>query len=250
MRTTAICRAMLCLLEEVGVETFPTLIAWNTGCDELEEAGGPIRRLRYSDIRHFDRGELPQLPALVANRSIFLDLSPLGTLLDASVPVDGTWSGDSWSYSSQPLRTVVTVKSRSERISVPAGTFADCLLIEQVTTEQDRPDDALEKNRQANRDSLCGTRRAWYAPGVGLVQVSLQGPEGDEALIQLREFAVDPNSTGYLPLSLNNEWSYTWANLPPEISGREVYRVAARKEDRWYMQSRSYLRRLHPSGRS
>lgn len=243
LRLAAVCRAILRLLQEVGEAEFPALLTWNVSCDVLEQKAGTVCFGPHSDFRRLIGSEaVPPGLALLRARSLFAHLAPLGRLLDAAVPLGGGWSGDSWSYSSQPLQTEVTVKSASERITVPAGTFKDCLLMEQVTSEGALPDDAPEQGCRLNRDSLCGVRQAWYAPGVGLVQLKVQGADGSEALLQLQEFSVQEGSDAHLPLATGNAWSYRPNPLPAGWTGREVYQITAQNDGRSFVQSYGYLR--------
>jgi tetratricopeptide (TPR) repeat protein len=263
-RLTAVCRAILSLLDEVGEPAFPMLLSWNASCDILEQQNGILRFGPHSDFRGTPRpGPLPPGLALLRARTLFAHLAPLSKLLDATAPVGASWSGDTWSYSSQPLQTVLTVKSASEQITVPAGTFENCLLMELTTSESTRPDDTPEENRRLNRESLCGTRQAWYAPGVGLVQLRVQTEDSPEAncrsaalerpgpspsaparafMLQLQEFSLTQASPAYLPLALRNTWTYTAHPLPSSLTARELYQITAQDEDRWLLQSYGYLR--------
>ncbi|OGG45975.1 MAG: hypothetical protein A3F84_17355 [Candidatus Handelsmanbacteria bacterium RIFCSPLOWO2_12_FULL_64_10] len=233
----AVCRGILNLAAEVGEERFPKLIAWSGWCDVLEQQGDTVSFVSQPGFGWCERKEIP---ATLDINSVFYQVSSLNKFLDASVPIGGGWSGDAFSYSYQPLRATVTVKSASERVTVPAGTFERCLLTEHVTTESDLPDDAPEREKQLNRKVRCGTRRAWYAPGVGLVQLHVQQAEGAEAMIQLREFSVQGEGDDYLPLSIDNSWTYGWADILPEYVAKEVYRVAANVGDTWYLENWRY----------
>jgi hypothetical protein len=137
----------------------------------------------------------------------------------------------------------VTVKSDSEDVTVPAGTFAECLLIEQVTEESDAPDAAPERQRQLNRDLLCGRRRAWYAPGVGLVRLHVEQGNGVEAVLELQRYDVRRKGSAYLPLAVGNSWSYAWAGASGAFVAEESYRVAAHARDLWYLEHCHYLYR-------
>src|SRR5262249_53678963 len=117
--------------------------------------------------------------------------------------------------------------SLSERIVVPAGEFSSCLLTEQITTESELPDDAPEAQKQVNQSEYCGLRRAWYAPGVGLVQLQVRRDDGVETLIQLQHYHLATESAEYLPLAVENTWTYGWANTPPGYLSQEVYCVTA-----------------------
>lgn len=141
----------------------------------------------------------------------------------------------------QPLKGVMHVVSDSEVIEVPAGKFKQCLLLEQVTEESDLPDDADEKRKRLNREIYCGTRRIWFAPGVGLVQLHVLISDGKEATIQLQDYHIEEPSKDYLPLAIGNTWTYGWAGVPEEYVAREKYRVYANQNDLWYLENWNYV---------
>jgi hypothetical protein len=240
-RLAAVCRAIRRLLAEVGEDALPHLLSRNVSCDVIEQSADTLRFGRHSDFR--GGTVLPPALAVLRSRTLFAHLAPSGRLLDPAVPAGSSWSGPSWSYSAQPLRTVVTVRSASERIAVPAGTFENCLLIEQVTTEGDRPGDAADANRQSDMESLCGSRAAWYAPGVGLVQFRLRNTDGAEAYAHLIDYSLQAPGPSPLPLAIGNRWTYTWPDLPDRRAGRELYEITDRNGSDWYLESYGHLAR-------
>jgi RNA polymerase sigma-70 factor (ECF subfamily) len=237
-------RAAVALLQEVGESRFADLLAWSASCVVLDSnagvvsvgvpgpaGGGGISTNRFDEE-----------PAALFVHDVFFHITHLEKFLDASAPVGGSWSGDSFSYSYQPLRTTVTVRSKSEKVTVPAGSFENCLLMEQITVESGLPDPAPERQMHLNRKFRCGTRRAWYAPGVGLVQLRVQ-QLGAEALFELREFSVTRAEASYLPLAEGNHWSYRWADLPAQYAFKVAYRVAGRDGASWVLEQMSYANR-------
>jgi len=237
----AVCRAMLDVLAEVGEERFRTLLGWAAASDGLRKEGGTVAFFSQpgsSGSTHSD-----EMPAGLLITSIFWQIARLPKFLDTSVAVGVSWSGDAFSYSFQPLQASAAVKSASERVTVPAGSFERCLLMEYETKESGLPDDGSERQRKLNRKFLCGTRRAWYAPGVGLVQLEVKSAAGTEGLIQLKEFSVTGGGDDYLPLAVGNWWTYGWANVPPEYVAKEFYRVLANEGDLWYLEHYHYLYR-------
>lgn len=241
----AVCRSMIKVISEVGEEKFPKLISWGACCDGLEKQGGAVRFAFQPGVSLSENN--PEYPPALFIGSVFHAVSRLRKFLDGSVFVGGSWSGDTFSYSYQPLRATVTVKSTSEHVTVPAGTFERCLLTEQITAESGLPDDAPEREKQLNRKVCCGTCQAWYAPGVGLVQLHVQQVEGAEAMIQLRKFSIQGESDAYLPLSIDNSWTYGWADVLPEYVAKEVYRVSAHEGDMWYLENWRYCMREEAS---
>jgi len=228
-------RAVLALLTELGMDGFPRALGWGGGCAVLDRIDGVTR---YQGEREFMK--TGDAPPPFRHSGPLHQVSHLRTFLDPSVVVGGSWSGDCGSYWHRQLRATVTVKSDSEHVTVPVGEFRNCLLTQQVTTESDQSQDVPETARALDRRFLCGTRHAWYAPGVGLVQLHVQSAEGSEALMQLSQFSLATERSGYLPLAVGNTWDYIWANLPPEYAAKDLYRVAANRGHDWFLEHYAY----------
>ena len=239
---TTYCHAMLALAAELGPENLRVdfspeqgfqqpIIGFYAGCDVLRsEAGTVSHPSETCYIGYTWPDDLERSPLKIAR--VFWLSSHLRKIVDTSVPVGGSWSGNAFSDTPQPLKATVTVISDTERMTVPAGTFEGCRLTEQVTTE-DGP------QTEANR-SFRGTVRAWYAPGIGLVRLHAHHEDGLEAAIELQAYAVRGKSGELLPLAVGNRWDYGWADVPAEYAAREVYRVAAQKEEQWYVEHWAY----------
>ena len=111
-------------------------------------------------------------------------------------------------------------------IDLPAGSFENCLLA-RIKVEGDNP-------------RVCGTRYAWYAPGIGLVKMQIMLDNGTEATMQLTGYDITQESSDYLPLAIGNSWTHGWANIPEEYTAKEFYRVAANQGDLWYLENYGY----------
>jgi len=234
----AVCRAALDLVRQVPARRFPSLVENSATCVVLEKKG---RAIGFHSEPGIGQSELGDAPAIFSVGDVFHQIGQLHTFLDPAVPVGEGWSGDAFSYSYRPLHAAVTAKSDSESVTVPAGSFDNCLLTEQVTTESDLPDDADDKKKDLSRRHCCGTRRAWFARGVGLVQLSVQRGDGLAATIQLQDFRVAGRPRTYLPLALGNSWTYGWADAPAHFTARDIHRVDARKGPLWYLAHHSYI---------
>jgi len=240
------CRAMLAVADRLGPDKLRVdyspgegfrqpVIGFYAGCDTFRSESGATFHVDESCYIGYTWPEDLRRSPLKIGRVFWLS-SHLQKILDAAVPVGGHWSGNAFSNTSQPLKATVTVQSDTETVTVPAGTFAGCLLTEQVTTE-DGP--ATEANRE-----LCGTVRAWYAAGVGLVQFHARHADGLEATLRLEDHEVGGGSGDFLPLRAGNRWEYGWADLPAGYSAREVYQVAAQGSAEaggaWYVEHWAY----------
>jgi hypothetical protein len=238
-----VCDGVLDLLQDKASGDFPSLVAWSATCEVIEEQGNSFSRTRQPGLARSE-----DMPEQLRHGGVFHQVSQLCKFLDVSAPVGSSWSGDSPSFSYEPLHTTVIIRTHSETVSVPAGTFDHCLLMEHVTTEGEVTDNAPESSRRLNRRTLCGTRRAWWAPGTGLVQLHILTAEGVEALLQLEEFALSEAAETYLPLAIGNSWIYGWVNDPSGYEAREHYRVRAKNEQLWYLEQYGFVRRVQEAG--
>ena len=237
----AVCRAILDLLTELNTELtavdLSRLFVWRAVCDTWEDIGRKISFHSQPGFMVTRRENAFPHPFYIG--SIFWQTSRLRIFLDCDVPVGGGWSGNAFSFSELPLKATVTVVSDIQTVTAPAGTFEGCLLTEQVTTDGGPPN---EMNAE-----LCGTVRAWYARGIGLVQLHVRHNDGLEATLQLQAFKVGEESRDWLPLAVGNRWEYGWADVPAEYAAKEVYQVTAQKEDRWYVEHYAYAYRQEES---
>ena len=233
----AYCSAFLKLLHEVGEKRFAQgLIGRFCGVDGLKAHSGWIAHAIEDCRIDWTWSDAPEEQPLRLQR-LFWQIRQLQPFFDANVKVGAGWTKPAASYSQQPLTATATVLSDTETVTVPAGTFVHCRLIEYVTMESDLPDSAPEDVREGSREELCGIRRAWYAPGVGIVQLHIVSANGMEATLQLQDYAiadrtaqeqpVEAGGADYLPLAIGNRWAYGWKGLSDEITAREAYQVTA-----------------------
>jgi len=132
----------------------------------------------------------------------------------------------------ESMRTISTLVSKGERITVSAGEFSGCSLIE---THISTSDEAKyeETERRFYQGYWAGTHRVWFAPGVGLVRLLYQHKNGCVTDIQLVEYETTELSKDYFPLSLNNRWHYKWVDQKSGTSFEDMLRVASHKKGRW-----------------
>jgi RNA polymerase sigma factor (sigma-70 family) len=227
--------AAVAFLREVDEERLKTMVRWSAVSDGLKDEDGVVTFEGQPGIG--GSGE-EDAGGFFWAQDILYQVGQSRKFLDLSVPVGGSWSGDSFSFTTKPLRTTATVRSNTERVQTPAGAFENCLLMEYVTDEPDPDTEAAERNRDLNRDFVCGTRWAWYARGVGIVQCRLRQSDGKEVTLRLKQHSVQP-SDAYLPLALGNAWTY--GHDTPGYVDKESYRVATREGDVWCLEHYDYL---------
>ncbi|MCA1595051.1 MAG: sigma-70 family RNA polymerase sigma factor [Chloroflexi bacterium] len=237
----AVCDAIRDLVEEVGEKNILAIPMWSVLCEVIEEENGVLTH-RAQPGMVLIKNDL--VPERLQHRCLFPDATPIQEFLDPTTPVGNGWSGTSVSFSLQPLLTTVSVRSRSARITVPAGNFENCLLLKYDTAESGQPDEAEEQRRQLNRRARCGTCLAWWAPGVGLVQLHVKPLEGLEAVIQLQDFHVEGHDESYFPTAAGSTWEYAWTNLPAGCTAREVLKLRSSSGNIHYLEHYSYVTQI------
>jgi len=138
------CRAMLDVADHLGPDNLRVkfspeqgfcqpIIGFYAGCDTFQADAGVVAHVGETCyIGYTWPGDLARSPLQISR--VFWQSSHLRKILDSGVSVGGAWSGNAFSNTAKPLKATVTVLSDTETVSVPAGTFAGCLLTEQVTT--------------------------------------------------------------------------------------------------------------------
>lgn len=234
------CAAALALLDEVGDETAARLIRYLAACGILEEEDGAISFLEQPWIGV--GGRLEDAPGLNLC-CVLMQVSFLDKMLPRSPDPGVEWSGGFNSWFFAPLQTTAVVKRTDDSATVPAGTFDNCLLIEYVTQETTAPDDAPEDvaREEKGRRAFCGTRLAWFAPGVGLVQLRAHTSNGMEVVIQLKDYSASNGGHKYFPLAVGNTWTYCWADIPDHYVASETYRITANDRNKWYLSHHQYV---------
>lgn len=170
----------------------------------------------------------PDLPPTLKTGHIFTQIGWNTRFLDPSKRL-GKSSRIKYTWDRSFAGTYITIinVSKNEHVDVPAGSFDNCLLTE-IKVEGHIP-------------RTNGTRLAWYAHGIGLVQFEAKMDDGTESLIQLHEYSIVEPSTDYLPLAISNSWTYGWADIPENYVAKEAYRVAATDGDLWYLDHYHYV---------
>ena len=113
--------------------------------------------------------------------------------------------GDTWSEKRHKDSRVKTTVEGYEQVEIAADTFLDCLKHKTVITEAEAGSPL--------RDSLVnGTRYLWFAKGVGIVKMRYEHANGIITEAELLEYKIPTDTTEYLPLQVNNAWTYKWQN--------------------------------------
>jgi hypothetical protein len=109
-----------------------------------------------------------QIPATAAIRP----KQPPSYVLKPPFQTGATWQGTSKTHMWAPdtaLATTLTIQATAETVTVPAGTFSGCLLIEEKGVA--KPGGSLTQG-------IAVANRSWFAPGVGIVKETLHESVG------------------------------------------------------------------------
>ena len=231
-------QAMLDLIDEVGEERWGSVVEWLVFCLPLVKMTGGIERAtdRGGGCTSKMEEPIPHLTVLWGAERYWG--------MDGSKAPGTAWSESShWRIPREwPVTTTITVVGYNESVTVPAGTFPNCMLIQEVTVEDGPPPESMsEAMRQALRSCVFGTRRYWFARGVGLVRFATRNIAGDETVVELNEYEMVEPGNDYLPLAVGNSWTYGWADAPQDYIAKERYRVAANEGEHWYLENYRYV---------
>ena len=116
--------------------------------------------------------------------------------------------GDTWTQAGRWKSQVEMTIEGYEQVDIAAGTFSDCLKHKTVFTDADVQD----TNAELRNTLVNGTRYLWFAKGVGIVKMRYEHANGVITEAELLEYDVPVKSKAYLPLKVNNAWTYKWQN--------------------------------------
>jgi len=174
---------------------------------------GANMRIQGNELKDtFDAGPLRFLPDRIK-------------ILDFSLSMGDSWSMNVPSGGLDPMKITFTIQSNSEKVSVPAGEFSNCLMTKIVTS--DEPKDCEEDR--------CGIREFIYAPGVGLVKSTFVRRDGAVGIAQLVSYTLSESNKDYFPLVLGNKWSYEWADKDGVFPSTDVYEVTGIENNHYYV---------------
>ena len=116
--------------------------------------------------------------------------------------------GDTWTQAGHWESQVEMTVEGYEQVDIAAGTFSDCLKHKTVFTDADVQDTKAElRNTLVN-----GTRYLWFVKGVGIVKMRYEHANGVITEAELLEYDVPVKGEAYLPLQVDNAWTYKWQN--------------------------------------
>lgn len=113
--------------------------------------------------------------------------------------------GNSWTQAGHWGSQAETTMEGYEQVEITTGTFPDCLKHKTVFTEA--------KAGTSLKSSLVnGTRYLWFAKGIGIVKMRYEHANGVITEAELLEYDVPVKGEVYLPLQVDNAWTYKWQN--------------------------------------
>jgi RNA polymerase sigma-70 factor (ECF subfamily) len=233
----SVCRAAIALIEEMGkLPGIDKFISYGAVSEVLERSSSRLDRISEPGFG-WNKKSYDWEKAL-GNGIIHL-LQDGGRILDYGSKVGESWTMEAFSYTFKPLRATRSVESYSETVSVVAGDFSDCLKLRTVITPSP-DDDGPERKRELNRIN-CGTKQAWFAPGVGPVKLIFDREDGVHVDMELAEYTVRNGGGDYFPLSIGNRWIYHSHCAHEGYITRDCCEVAARSGDVYYIDNYAYV---------
>lgn len=135
-----------------------------------------------------------------------------------------TWNGRVFAYGTEKMWATSSILRLDARVETPAGAFSDCLELE--TLLERRGEDPAESYRRLNlRNS--GTRRVWFAPGVGLVKLAYRHGDDVETEAALTGHAAADRTDDYFPLITGVAWEYQVTSSASDRVVRDRCRVTS-----------------------
>jgi|GEM_PF-1521670 len=223
-------QAAVDLIDDIGEERWKSVDQWLTFSLALRKTA--------DGIEITDRGRGYTSNASIPHLTLLWDaVRYVG--MDSSKASGTCWSEHThWRIPHDwPVTTTTTIVGYNESVITPAGAFSDCMLIEEVTVEDGPPANLPENVQQTLRSCVFGTRRYWFARGVGLVHFILRNNGGDQTLIKLNEYEIRDPSDTYLPLAIGNTWAYSWIEASRGYIANEKYKIAANDGEHWYLEN-------------
>lgn len=124
---------------------------------------------------------------------------------------------DNVSFDGYPAQTKFKVLEINETIVVPAGTFTDCVKIEETITFPDlaAPDFIVP---------YAITR--WFAPRAGIIKAQINWSDNNVSTGMLQQYSVmNPKNKDYFPLKKDNYWEFIWDEYKSLENFTEKYTV-------------------------
>lgn len=146
-----------------------------------------------------------------------------------------------FAYGLEEMHATVRVVHLDAAVETPAGVFQNCL--ESETVFERSGEDPSKRYRRLNLHK-SGTRRIWFAPGVGMVKMVWVHGDGLETEIQLMAYQISEKTKDYFPLQLGTRWDYRLTNTHSAYAVRDTCWVATQKEDMSYIAQFNYSEKL------
>lgn len=210
------------------------------GCNVVEKQGVVLNRTNLAAGSVSVKKTPFESPVRMPGVFTYIDLHE--KFLDSAVQLGDSWSEDidvfTWF---EGIRSTWTVRNLAERVTCPAGTFENCLLVEKTIPPLTFTEKTPPPIQQIWKDTYMPLCQFWYAPGVGLVKVFTRKEDGTENTITLKEYSITEPTIDYFPLALGNWWSFVWEDLPADHEMKELHRVVANEGDTWYLEHYHYV---------
>ena len=129
------------------------------------------------------------------------------------------------------MYATATVERLNAKVKTPAGTFEQCL--EMKTVFERKGEDPSEIYQKLNVQN-SGTRRVWFAPGVGVIKLIYQHGDGVETEAQLMDYEGLKSTNDYFPLQVDARWHYRVKNTYSDQAVRDTWWITVQNDNTFY----------------
>lgn len=145
--------------------------------------------------------------------------------------VGTSWSMDKPMSRSEENLYETTIEADDDAITVPAGTFENCLRVSIIIS-----------SRRLGKQKKCQHQTLWMAPGVGVVKSVIRtfSRSNRDREVVLKECFIPETNQDYFPLLIGSRWHYEWNDLAFSAPTAEVYRLLCQKGEDFYFSRARY----------
>ncbi len=134
------------------------------------------------------------------------------------------YKGQEWSIDQgltlegYPVEVNYKVLEIDEKVVVPAGTFKDCVKIEETITFTGLTVPGFAAPHTIIR---------WFAPKIGIIKTLINWYDNSVSTGVLQQYSVaDPKNNDYFPLKKDNYWTFVWDKYKTLENFSERYTIA------------------------
>lgn len=231
----ALSLAAVRLLEETGENpSFDTLVSIDATCVSFECLPDALLRKHQPGFGRTEGSEKPPSGA-------FTYILYPAEFLYFPLTMGREWTTRTFAYGTEEIQATTTVERLDGKVVTLKDHFQNCL--ELITVFERKGEDPSESYRRLNLHK-AGTRRIWFAPGIGLVRLTYHHGDGMETNVQLTDYHVPEQTEDYFPLQLDARWNYRITNNRSGYAVKDTCWVASREDHVYFIAQFNYAEKI------